>query len=370
MEMLDEVNINPLPPFDAGMGGDEDDADEGEEGGEGKEDKGDEGVVEVEADGNRKKRRANSYTEIDDITLCRAWAAVRMDAVSGTDQTGKRYWQRIEDKFHKLMPRVRHPIDRTYRSLQGRWDAIKPACSRWAASMDQVVSNPPNGATVDEYDRIADARYRDMASSKGKRFTMRHFFDVLQHLPKWQLRDEEVAPKKAAMVALDDTEDEKKGWNADKPEGNKKAKERLKLEEEEAALLRDKFDQMMKSKEVIAAKTLETKLVIIGRKKEVSLAKVEANREKARNKAKLEEMRINMKKTKAMKQLLAEEREITMMNTKHMNEQQLEWWKEASAEITARRILAREEAIGGGSVTHGGGGDDGHGGPTSVCCRR
>jgi hypothetical protein len=90
--MLDEVNINPLPPFDAGMGGDEaDGGEEGEEGDEGEEDEGDDGVVEVEADGNRKKRRANNYTEIEDATLCRACAAVGMDAVSDTDQTGKCY---------------------------------------------------------------------------------------------------------------------------------------------------------------------------------------------------------------------------------------------------------------------------------------
>jgi hypothetical protein len=43
-----------------------------------------------------------------------------------------------------------------------------------------------------------------------------------------------------------------------------------------------------------------------------------------------------------MKQLLAEEREIMMMKTKDMNEQQLEWWKEASAEIMERRRLAHE----------------------------
>nr|XP_051212904.1 glutathione S-transferase T3-like [Lolium perenne] len=363
MEMLGEVNINPLPPF----GNENDYVDEGGQGEEG--DEGDEeeedGVVEVTADGNRKKRRANNYTEIEDATLCRAWTSMGMDAVSGTDQTGKRYWQRIEDKFHKLMPRVRHPVDHTYRSLQGRWDAIKPACSRWAAAMDQVVSNPRSGATIDEYDRIADARYRDMAGSKGKSFTMRHCFDVLQHLPKWKLRDEEVAPKKAAMVALDDTEDKKDGRNADKPEGNKKAKERLRLEGE-AALLRDKFDQMMKSKEVIATKTLETKRVIIETKKEVSLAKLEASREEARSKVKLEEMRINVKKDKATKQLLAEEREIMMTNTKNMNEIQLEWWKETTAEIMARRRAAREEATGAADVTPGGGGDDADGRTTSV----
>ena len=213
--------------------------------------------------------------------------------------------------------------------------------------------------------RIADARYRDMAGSKGKSFTMRHCFDVLQHLPKWQLRDEETAPKKAAMVQLDDTEDEKEGRNNDKPEGNKKAKERLKLEGE-AALLRDKFDQMMKSKEAIAAKTLETKLVITEKKKEVKLAKVEAIREEARNKAKLEEMKINVKKAKAMKELLAEEREIMMMSTKDMNEQQMEWWNKATAKIMERRRLAREGASGGASATHGDGGDEGGDGPLSV----
>jgi hypothetical protein len=74
MKMLDEVNINPLPPFGTGMGGDENDGgderEEGEEGDEGEEDEGDEGVVEVEADENRKKRRANNYTKIEDATLC------------------------------------------------------------------------------------------------------------------------------------------------------------------------------------------------------------------------------------------------------------------------------------------------------------
>jgi hypothetical protein len=80
---------------------------------------------------------------------------------------------------------------------------------------------------------------------------------------------------------------------------------------------------------------------------EMKLAQVEATREEARNKAKLEETKINVKKAKAMKQLLAEEREIMMMNTQDMNEQQMDWWKEASAEIMKRRRLAREGASGG-----------------------
>jgi hypothetical protein len=65
-----------------------------------------------------------------------------------------------------------------------------------------------------------------------------------------------------------------------------------------------------------------------------------------------------------------------------MNEVQLEWWKETSAEITARRRAARQEAtaatdaaLGGGADAAPGGGadaapaggaDGADGGPTSV----
>jgi hypothetical protein len=50
---------------------------------------------------------------------------VSLDAINGMDQTGKRYWITIEDIFLKLLPPVENPVDRTYRSLQGRWDVIK-----------------------------------------------------------------------------------------------------------------------------------------------------------------------------------------------------------------------------------------------------
>jgi hypothetical protein len=65
-------------------------------------------VVEVYAGKVKTKRTVSyPYTVIEDATLCRAWAVVGMDAVSCTDQTGKRYWQHIEDNFHELMPRIR-----------------------------------------------------------------------------------------------------------------------------------------------------------------------------------------------------------------------------------------------------------------------
>jgi hypothetical protein len=73
-----------------------------------------------------------------------------MDAVTGSDQTGKRYWQHIEEKFRKLMPQDATPITRLYRSLQGQWDVIKARCSR-SEGMEQVRAQPPSDISIDDY---------------------------------------------------------------------------------------------------------------------------------------------------------------------------------------------------------------------------
>jgi hypothetical protein len=190
-----------------------------------------------------------------------------------------------------------------------------------------------------------------MAGSKGRKFPFKHCHDVLKHLPKWQLRDQEGAVKKGSMKMMDDSDDEG-GVKYDKPEGCKKAKERLKMESN-SSLLRDKFDQMVQTKEAMTMITLEAKLAITEKKKEVKLAKVKASREEARQKAELEMMKINVKKDKAIKALLAEEKEIMMINTKDMNNVQLEWWKETTTEIMQRRRLLHQSGTGGASIEHG-----------------
>ena len=62
-----------------------------------------------------------------------------------------------------------------------------------------------------------------MAASKGKPFPFKHVWSILQTFDKWKLRDQETAPKKSAMLRMDDSEDEEER-NVGKPEGNKKGK--------------------------------------------------------------------------------------------------------------------------------------------------
>ena len=77
-------------------------------------------IDEVVFEAGGKKKRAGNYTEVEDVTLIRAWGKVGLDAVTGTDQTGKRYWQQIEDQYYKMKPRTSTLGHRSYRSLQGR----------------------------------------------------------------------------------------------------------------------------------------------------------------------------------------------------------------------------------------------------------
>ncbi|XP_044955014.1 uncharacterized protein LOC123405363 [Hordeum vulgare subsp. vulgare] len=216
-----------------------------------------------------------------------------MDATTGTDQTGKRYWHRVEDNYCRIKPKNCGFLSRSYRSLQGRWDLMKPACARWSAAMDQVRDAPPSGTVESDYETIAGMRYKEMAASKGKPFPFKHAWAILQTFDKWKLRDQETAPKKSAMLRMDDSEDEEKERNLGKPEGTKKGKQRVKMEGE-ASSLREKMEQMMKAREELTRKTLENKILITEKKKEVKLAQVEAKREEAKHKADMEERMIKL----------------------------------------------------------------------------
>ena len=181
-------------------------------------------------------------------------------------------------------------------------------------------------------------RYKEMATSKGKAFPFKHVWSILQTYDKWKLRDQETAPKKSAMLDMDDPDVEERNLN--KPEGTKKAKQRVKMEGE-ASSLREKMEHMMKSREALTTKTLETKLLITENKKEVKLAQVEAKREEAKRKADLEERMIKVKEAKVWKELMVEEKEHMMMSKKDMDQDQLQWWKDYKEDIAERKRMFR-----------------------------
>ncbi|KAE8821594.1 putative methionyl-tRNA synthetase [Hordeum vulgare] len=358
MDLLQDAEVDlgapPLEPFRVGDDLEEDEEDEGDD---------EEEVAEIGEEAftaaSRPHARSTKYTEAEDILLVHAWASVGMDATTGTDQTGKRYWHRIEDNYCRIKPKNSGFISRSYRSLQGRWELMKPACARWSAAMDQVRDAPPSGTVESDYETIAGMRYKEMAASMGKPFPFKHAWAILKTFDKWKLRDQETAPKKSAMLRMDDSEDEEDERNLGKPEGTKKGKQRVKMEGE-ASSLRENMEQMMKAGEELTRKTLETKLLITEKKKEVKLAQVEAKREEAKRKADLEERMIKLKEAKIWKELMVEEKEHMMMSKKDMDQEQLQWWKDYKEDIAERkRIFRGASSTLRGDTPMSGGGDGG-----------
>jgi hypothetical protein len=151
MGMLNEVEVDiNAPPLDPYRDDDLEGGEDAEGGDEEEEDDDDEDITEIQEEAFTRVRSSN-YTDAEDILLVRAWASVGLDAGTGTDQTGKRYWQRIEDAYLKMKPKRSGFASRSFRSLQGRWDLMKPACARWSAAMDQVMDAPPSGTVESDY---------------------------------------------------------------------------------------------------------------------------------------------------------------------------------------------------------------------------
>ena len=98
-----------------------------------------------------KSQRSKNHTILEDQALIQVMSAVSLDPCTGVSQTAKRYWQRIEDQYFRIMRKYPNRNPHTFRSLQGRWENIKPMCSRWAACLEQVRSAPLSGTVESDY---------------------------------------------------------------------------------------------------------------------------------------------------------------------------------------------------------------------------
>jgi hypothetical protein len=109
---------------------------------------------------------------------------------------------------------------------------------------------------------------------------------------------------------LDDDESNTEGGrNKGKLDGRKKAKDKeRKLAK--AASLRGKIDDMMKSKEVLEEKAMQTKMIIAGKKLEEKNTRWKVLREDEARRAAFEERRVIVKDKRAMTELIAEENRI------------------------------------------------------------
>ena len=75
-----------------------------------------------------------------------------------------------------------------------------------------------------------------MEASEGKFFKLEHCWDLLKKCEKWKLIDKESPSKKGSLTNMDEDEDDDGPRNLNKPDGDKKTKEKVKRKHEASSL--------------------------------------------------------------------------------------------------------------------------------------
>jgi hypothetical protein len=155
-----------------------------------------------------------------------------------------------------------------------------------------------------------------------ERCSSQHCYKLLEHSEKWKIRDREAPPARGALVELDDDEEEDEleaKKNKKRPNGCKKEKDKQKKQAESSSI-RGKMDDMMKSREHLVNKTLETKVMLMDKKIQEKQMRSELLREDEKLKAAIDERRPRAEEKHAMAELIAEENKTMMMDPSLMDE--------------------------------------------------
>ncbi|KAE8800219.1 Lactation elevated protein 1 [Hordeum vulgare] len=120
--------------------------------------------------------------------------------------------------------------------------------------------------------------------------------------------------------------------NLNKPDGDKKTKDKMKRKRE-ASTLRNKIDSMLQSNEVLLAKSSDANI-------EMAEKKTQEKQERWKLLKEAEDRKARAAENKTMTNLLAKENRIMTLNRNDMDDISKEWHDMTRREILKRRMLA------------------------------
>ncbi|KAE8789490.1 Lactation elevated protein 1 [Hordeum vulgare] len=120
--------------------------------------------------------------------------------------------------------------------------------------------------------------------------------------------------------------------NLNKPDSDKKTKEKIKRKHESSSL-RDKIDAMVQSNELMLGKSLSTKIELAEKKAREKQGRWQLLKD-------IKERRARAAENKAMSNLLAEENRIMTLNCNGMDDISKEWHDMTRRDILKKRMLA------------------------------
>jgi len=165
-----------------------------------------------------------------------AWCHHSIDAVKGTDQKAEHYWKAVAVEFNSNTPEKSRK--RTALQCKTHWGGLKRDISKFCGAYAKVRNTYVSGQSEDMVMEKAHQWYK--GGNKQKPFTLEYLWRDVKDLPKWRrlLAQEEETKNKRTKLSESgaytsssnhDTEEETVGKQLKRPEGQKKAKAKLKV---------------------------------------------------------------------------------------------------------------------------------------------
>ena len=89
--------------------------------------------------------RGTAYLPTEDQLLCQIYIDISQDPITGRNQSGKRFWSRVEETYNESKQASWE--QRTLRSLQSRMQTIEKATRKLNGCIRQVELYNPSGAS-------------------------------------------------------------------------------------------------------------------------------------------------------------------------------------------------------------------------------
>ncbi|CAN6336293.1 unnamed protein product [Urochloa humidicola] len=138
----------------------------------------------AKAQGKRPKggtrTKLGNFSPEEDVNLVTLYLEISEDAITNTGQKRERFWERVLQRYN--LRRGSYP-ERSWMSLQSRWELMKPDVSKFASYHTHAVRSNPSGMSDADKTTLAAANFAAIEKTK---FGFMHCWNILKDSPNWQ----------------------------------------------------------------------------------------------------------------------------------------------------------------------------------------
>ncbi|KAG0504682.1 hypothetical protein M758_N026500 [Ceratodon purpureus] len=148
-----------------------------------------------------KASKGKNFVPEEERQLTRSILAISQDPISGNQQKGNAFWERIYTHYDQFRPGGH----RGARSLESKWGAIKHDVAKFIGNYNQVKRLNKSGAKESDTLRMSRELYR-LKSQKNTEFAYEHCWELVKDFPPWAdgvSTSRQSTPSKIAQVSSD-----------------------------------------------------------------------------------------------------------------------------------------------------------------------